>query len=653
MTRGLDRSARVLAGRYHLYERLRAGGMGTVWRGEDTVLGRPVAVKEVTFPMEATAAEREVLRERIRREARAAAQLDHPGAVIVHDVVEEGSATYLVMQYVPARSLSEVIDQDGPLSPQRTAHIGLAVLGVLRVAHAQGIIHRDVKPSNVLLSGDDASSGRVFLTDFGIASTAGDSRLTTTGLLVGSPAYIAPERARGEIPGPASDLWSLGATLFTAVEGHPPYEGGDAMATLIAVMVGESAPFVRAGPLQPVLAALLERDPGERPTAAEVETVLGQVATSAVKPAPTAPLPPPRALALDAARPAVLHLAPRGPAEQAPRRVEPEEVTPRTTSPAPPLPPSHTAEPTPVVAESGPRPPRRRTRWLAWAGLLLAAVLGVTVTLALARDPGSPAGPGPAATTQSRVPSGLPPLPSGAQTPSEQLRATITALADLTARDREAVGDQAEGVLASLRGVEVLDGGPRRSAAVVAHTDVGAAVAAGDLDPAVGQRVRDVLDGVARPERLIDLVELVGADPAAIGPSGPQLFPLLVALDHQVPAEQTALNAVVLLRQVTEGADNGELSEAFRTAAVPTLQELADPASYLALRNLLADVERDPGRIGPAHEAVLSSLRAIAELPVFPQGNQAQELLALVRQESLVDPAFRDAAVPILVGLVR
>ena len=653
MTRGVNSDGRVVAGRYHLYERLRAGGMGTVWRGQDTVLGRPVAVKEITFPTEATAAEREVVRERIRREAQAAAQFDHPGAVVVHDVVEEGSATYLVMQYVPARSLSELIHQDGPLSPQRTAHIGLAVLGVLRAAHAQGIIHRDVKPSNVLLRADYTSSGRVFLTDFGIASTPGDSRLDTTGLLVGSPGYIAPERARGEIPGPASDLWSLGATLFTAVEGHPPYEGGDPMATLIAVVAGESAPFVRAGPLQPVLAALLERVPGERPTAAEVETALGQVATSAVEPAPTAPLLQPRVLALDAARPALLHLVPRAPAERAPRRVEPEATTPRTTSPAPPLPPSRAAEPTPVVADRGPRPPRRRTRWLAWAGLLLAAVVGLIVTSALTRDPGAPAGRSPAATTQSRAPSGLPPLPSGAQTPSEQLRATITALDDLTARDREAVGDQAETVLAGLRGVEVRDGGPRRSAAVVARTDVGAAVAAGDLDPAVGQRVQDVLDGVARPERLIDLVELVGADPAAIGPGGPQLLAPLIALDHEVSAERTAMAAVVLLRQVNDGAEAGELSEAFRTAAVPTLQELADPAPYLALRQLLADVGRDADRIGPAEEEVLSSLRAIAELPVFPQGNEADELLALVRQDGQVDPGFRDAAVPILVGLVR
>ena len=652
MTRDLDKGGHVVAERYHLFERLRTGGTGTVWRGEDTVLGRPVAVKEVTLPMEATAAEREILRERVRREAQAAAQLDHPGAVVVHDVVEEGSATYLVMQYVPARSLSEVIAQEGPLSPQRTAHIGLAVLGVLRVAHAQGIIHRDVKPSNVLLSADHPSSGRVFLTDFGIASALSDPSVTSMGLLVGSPGYIAPERIRGETPGPASDLWSLGATLFAAVEGRPPYEGGDPMATLIAVVVGESAPFDRAGPLQPVLAALLERVPGERPTAAEVETALSQVATSAAEPAPTALLPPPRVLALDAARPAVLHLVPRAPAEQATRRVEPEGATVRTTLPAPPPPPSRAAERAPFVAYRGPRP-RRRTRWLAWAGLLLAAVVGVTVTFALTRDTGAPAGRSPEATTQSRTSSGLPPLPSGARTPSEQLRATITALADLTARDRQAVGDQAEAVLARLREVEVLDGGPRRSAAVVAHTDVGAAVASGDLDPAVGQRVQDVLDGVARPERLIDLVELVAADPAALGPGGPQLLAPLIALDHEISAERTAMAAVLLLRQVDGGAEAGRLSEAFRTAAVPTLQELADPASYLALRRLLTDVARDADRIGPAGAEVLSSLRAIAELPVFPQGNEADELLALVRQDGQVDPGFRDAAVPILAGLVR
>ncbi len=245
----VDNGSRVVAGRYRLHEQLGSGGMGTVWRAEDFLLGRDVAVKEVIFPPGVSAEEHEVLRERTRREARAAAQLDHPGAVTVHDVVEESGATYLVMQYVPARTLSEVLREDGPLSPQRTAQVGIALLDALRAAHACDIVHRDVKPSNVLMcESGDGSLGRVVLTDFGIASSPGDSRLTSTGLLVGSPGYISPERARGDVPGPGSDLWSLGATLFTAVEGRPPYEAEDAMATLTAVMVGQHAPYLRAGP---------------------------------------------------------------------------------------------------------------------------------------------------------------------------------------------------------------------------------------------------------------------------------------------------------------------------------------------------------------------------------------------------------------------
>jgi serine/threonine protein kinase len=201
--------------------------MGTVWLARDLLLDREVAVKELTVPFGATAAERELLRERMRREARAAAKLDHPDVVTVHDVVEEGASTYLVLQYLAARTLTEVVEQDGPLSPQQAALLGLVVLGALRAAHALGIVHRDVKPSNVLVAGRGQRGvlGRVLLTDFGIASVPGQDGLTATGLLVGSPGYMAPERARGGEAGPASDLWSLGATLFTAVEGRPPRRG--------------------------------------------------------------------------------------------------------------------------------------------------------------------------------------------------------------------------------------------------------------------------------------------------------------------------------------------------------------------------------------------------------------------------------------------
>jgi serine/threonine protein kinase len=274
---------RMVAGRYRLLDRLGSGGMGTVWRGEDVVLGRPVAVKEVAFPHGVTEEEREVLRERTRREARAAAKLDHPSAVTVYDVAEEDGTPYLVMELVDARTLAEVVRTDGPLTPQQAADVGLAVLGALEAAHAQGIVHRDVKPGNVLLRSD----GRVVLTDFGIATSTGDSSITSTGLLLGSPSYIAPERARGEQPGPPSDLWSLGATLFTAVEGRAPYDKGDPLPTMTAVVTGEHAPFVAAGPLAPVLEGLLDKDPAQRMTAEEACAGLKRVlATDATQVAP-------------------------------------------------------------------------------------------------------------------------------------------------------------------------------------------------------------------------------------------------------------------------------------------------------------------------------------------------------------------------------
>ena len=294
---------RLVAGRYRLLAPLGAGGMGTVWRAQDEVLGRPVAVKEVRFPHGLSDEDRAVLRERTRREARAAARLDHPSAVTVFDVVEEGGAPYLVMELVEAQTLSHVVRTDGPLTPQRTAQVGLALLGALEAAHARGIVHRDVKPGNVLLGAD----GRVVLTDFGLASSPGDSAITSTGLLLGSPAYIAPERARGQTPRPASDLWSLGATLFTAVEGRPPYDGGDALTTVTAVVTGEHAPFVHAGPLVPVLEGLLERDPDARMGVVEAQRALEQIAGHTLPlilppPAPEGTLakpPPERTTTLD------------------------------------------------------------------------------------------------------------------------------------------------------------------------------------------------------------------------------------------------------------------------------------------------------------------------------------------------------------------
>src|SRR3954454_4801826 len=197
---------RLVAGRYRLQTPLGRGGMGVVWAAEDELLQRPVAIQEGRFPPTIDDDERALLRERTLREARTAARLDHPCAVRVFDVCEDDEQPFIVMERLSGRTLSELVKTQGPLSPARAAEVGLCLLDALVAAHAASIVHRDVKPGNVVV-GDD---GRVTLTDFGIASTAGDPSITSTGLLLGSPAYIAPERARGGSPEPAADLWSLG-----------------------------------------------------------------------------------------------------------------------------------------------------------------------------------------------------------------------------------------------------------------------------------------------------------------------------------------------------------------------------------------------------------------------------------------------------------
>ncbi len=279
---------RLVAGRYRLRERLGSGGMGTVWRADDELLQRAVAVKEVRLPPAVPAGERQTLRERSMREARAAARLDHPGAVRVFDVVEDDDAPFIVMELLKGQTLAACVRDNGPLAAQRVADIGLQLLGALAAAHRAGIVHRDVKPGNVICGPD----GRVTLTDFGIASTTGDASITSTGLLLGSPAYISPERARGRRPAPPSDMWSLGATLFTAVEGRPPFDKGDPVATLTSVVVDEPAPCVFAGPLRDVLDRLLSKDPAARPDAVETRAMLLRATEQARRqPRPPAPRP--------------------------------------------------------------------------------------------------------------------------------------------------------------------------------------------------------------------------------------------------------------------------------------------------------------------------------------------------------------------------
>jgi serine/threonine protein kinase len=250
----------VVGGRYLLRTAIGTGGMGTVWQASDTVLRRDVAVKEVAQPPGIAPGDLAAIYERTMREARAAAALSHPSVVQVYDVVTEGGRPWIIMELLQARSLADMIISDGPVAARVVAKIGVAMLGALEVAHSAGVLHRDVKPANVLICGD----GRCVLTDFGVARLPSDTQLTTPGMVLGSPHFISPERAVGGKFGPPSDLFSLGVTLYTAVEGRPPFDKGDPFETMRAVVEEEPAPFVRAGTLSIVLAGLLEKDPAQR-----------------------------------------------------------------------------------------------------------------------------------------------------------------------------------------------------------------------------------------------------------------------------------------------------------------------------------------------------------------------------------------------------
>ncbi|PZT76188.1 MULTISPECIES: serine/threonine-protein kinase [unclassified Streptomyces] len=282
-----DKGGRLLAGRYRLGEVLGRGGMGTVWRAADETLGRTVAVKELRFPSAIDEDEKRRLITRTLREAKAIARIRNNGAVTVYDVVDEDDRPWIVMELIEGKSLAEAIREDGVLPPKRVAEIGLALLDVLRSAHREGILHRDVKPSNVLIAED----GRVVLTDFGIAQVEGDPSVTSTGMLVGAPSYISPERARGHKPGPPADLWSLGGLLYASVEGCPPYDKGSAIATLTAVMTEPLDPPKNAGPLEEVIYGLLARDPQQRLDDAGARALLNDVISSFEQPERPVPAP--------------------------------------------------------------------------------------------------------------------------------------------------------------------------------------------------------------------------------------------------------------------------------------------------------------------------------------------------------------------------
>ncbi|MEV1319518.1 protein kinase [Micromonospora arborensis] len=401
----------LIAGRYRLLDLVGTGGMGRVWLARDEMLHRDVAVKEVVPPSWLAEAEREELRLRTLREARTAARLNHPNVVRIYDVVHDRENPWIVMEYVQSRSVQQIISAEGPLSPQRTARIGLAVLAALRAAHTAGVLHRDVKPHNVLVADD----GRVVLTDFGLATfDGGEGAMTGPGMVLGSPQFVAPERAREGVSDPRTDLWSLGATLFATVEGQSPYARSSAMATLSALATEPPDPMHRAGPLRPALSGLLERDPWRRLTATEVEPLLRNAAAdhdqtigparssavAAVRSAGRAVVPD-RADPVDPADP-LEPVDPLGPAH----RVSPAYPSGGPAHPADLGGPAHPGGPAfadgPAARRPAGRIRRRRQRLIALVATATVLLVATGVTLAVVdRDdePTPPSGSGGGAPT--------------------------------------------------------------------------------------------------------------------------------------------------------------------------------------------------------------------------------------------------------------
>ncbi|WP_405890168.1 serine/threonine protein kinase [Streptomyces sp. NBC_00133] len=378
----------LLAGRYRLSETIGSGGMGKVWRAHDEVLHRIVAVKELTAGRYVSEADRIVLHARTQKEARAAARISHPGVVTVHDVLEHDDRPWIVMQYVDGPSLADAAKESGRIPATEAARIGLHVLRALGAAHAAGVLHRDVKPANVLLNRD----GRALITDFGIAAIEGDATITRTGEIVGSIDYLAPERVRGGDPGPASDLWSLGATLYTAVEGESPFRRSSPLSSMQAVVGEEPRHPDNAGPLAPVIMALLRKDPAARPSAAEAEQMLAE--------------------AMGERR-----AAPRNAPVPLQRTTEPH-TRPQTTQLPTPTPTPHAPVPA-VGPDPAPAPEPRRSGRLRRAALVvvLAAVVGVGAGFAAMKyargDNDGAASTGSQSTKQPKQPGQSSGLPAG------------------------------------------------------------------------------------------------------------------------------------------------------------------------------------------------------------------------------------------------
>ena len=382
-----------VAGRYQLIEQVGEGGMGRVWRGHDPVVDRPVAVKEVLLPPDLPAGDRAELIARTIREARAAGGLDHPSVITVHDVVEHEGAPWIVMQFVDGPSLGAEIKRGGPLPWQRVAEIGEQVADALALAHARGIVHRDLKPDNILLNGR-----RAIVTDFGIAKIIDATKLTSTGGTIGTPSYMAPEQCGGRTVGAPADMWSLGATLYTALEGAAPFHGTSPLPVMYAIINQPAPPAIHGGPLAGLLEALLAKDPGRRPDAQTAARALADVvarlrsgpATGGQTTVSTRQAPVPRPAA-EVARPAA-------------------EV-PNTATVTPPQPPAAEVPPprgprTPPVPSPGtwqaprtsasPVRPRRRWRIVVAAVVAAGGLLAVILVVPSLDHPGGAASTGAA-----------------------------------------------------------------------------------------------------------------------------------------------------------------------------------------------------------------------------------------------------------------
>jgi hypothetical protein len=408
----------LVAERYRLTQHIGSGAMGVVWQAHDERLHRTVALKQLLLSPSFSAADTKEATERAMREGRIAARLQHPNAVSVYDVVDDNGQPVLVMEYVPSRSLSAVLDERGTLEPIEVARIGSQIATALTAAHTAGIVHRDIKPGNVLLADD----GTVKITDFGISRATGDVTVTATGMLAGTPAYLAPEVAKGENPGPPSDVFSLASTLYAAVEGYPPFGHSDnTLALLHAVAACRTIPAKQAGPLTGLLAQMLRANPEERPTMSETSRALsalaaGQAPSTGSLPRMEPPSSPPRGAAYDVEatsripRPPQLNYPSGGFPAQAPRPASDQTVNLGAggfpgTGPTPVQRPGYLQTGPNPALHGYPQPsaanPVPWKKWLVTAGAIIAAaVIGILVANAFVNTNPSSAGPTPSLVAQ-------------------------------------------------------------------------------------------------------------------------------------------------------------------------------------------------------------------------------------------------------------